>query len=55
MWKSDPALDKYWLSKSGYFRLVATVALGMGIANENILVCNSNSEESRDNNVSLKE
>ena len=35
MRKSDLALDKYWVTKSSYFRLANTVALGMGITDGN--------------------
>ena len=27
----DIALEEYWVTQSGYFRLATTVALGMGI------------------------
>ena len=31
MWHYDLATEKYWVKQSVYFRLVTTVALGMGI------------------------
>ena len=31
IWKSDLVLHKYWVTKSGYFRLATVVVLGMGI------------------------
>ena len=37
MRKSDIYLEKYWVTQSGYFRLAAIVALGMGIAYGNLL------------------
>ena len=37
--KSDLALDKYRVTKSGCFILVTTVALGMGIIDRNLLFC----------------
>ena len=33
----DKALQKYWVTQSGYFRLAATVALGMVITDGNLL------------------
>ena len=37
IYKYGLALDKYWLTQSGYFRLANTVALGMGIADGKLL------------------
>ena len=37
MRKSDPWIYKYWVTYSRYFRIVITVALGMGIADRNLL------------------
>ena len=34
----DLALDKHWVTLSGYFRLVTTVVLGIGITDENLPV-----------------
>ena len=39
MRKSDIALEKYWATHSGYFRISATVALGMGITYGELLFC----------------
>ena len=36
---SDLALEKYWVTHSGYFRLATTVALGMGITYGKLLYC----------------
>ena len=38
-WQSDLSLDKYWVTKSVYFRLTTTVALGMGITDGKLLYC----------------
>ena len=35
--KYDLALEKYWVTQSGYFRLTTTVVLGMGITYKNII------------------
>ena len=40
MHKSDIALEKYWVTQSGYFRLETTVTLGMGITHGKLLYCN---------------
>ena len=42
------ALEKYWVTQIGYFRLVNTVALGMGITDGKILLCNGISEGSKE-------
>ena len=44
MRKSDLAIEKYLVTQSGYFRLVTTVALGMGITDGKILFCHGISE-----------
>ena len=44
MWQYNLALHKYWASKSGYFSLATTVALGMGITDEKLLYCHGVSE-----------
>ena len=41
---SDLALDKYWVTQSGYFRLLTTVALGMGITYGKLLYCHGAAE-----------
>ena len=48
MWQSYLALDKYWVTKIGYFRLANTVALGMGTTYRKLLFCHDISEESVD-------
>ena len=53
MQKSDLALDKYWVTQSGYFRLVTTVTLGMGLADGKLLFCHGISEQSKDKNISM--
>ena len=55
MRQSDLALEKYWVTQSGYFRLATTVALGMGIADGNLLFCHGISEESVDKKISARE
>ena len=37
--QSDPALDKYWVTQSDFFRLTTTVAFGMGIKYGKLLFC----------------
>ena len=37
MRQSGIALDKYWVTQSGYLRLAATLALGMGITDGKLL------------------
>ena len=48
MRKSGIAIEKYWVTHSGYFRLATTVTLGMGITDKNFLLCIGVSEESVD-------
>ena len=52
MWQSDIALEKYWLTQSGYFRLETTVKLGMGITDEKILYCHGVAEVNVDKKIS---
>ena len=54
MQKSDIALDKYWVAKSGYFRLATTVELGMGIIDGKLLFCNGISEGRVDKKISTR-
>ena len=54
MRQSDPALEKYWLTQSGYFILATTVSLGMGITDGKLLFCHSVSEGNMDKNISTK-
>ena len=39
MRQSHLAIEKYWVTHSGYFRLETTVALGMRITDEKIILC----------------
>ena len=55
MHKSDIALEKYWVTESGYFRLVNTVALGMGIVDGNLLYCHGVAEVNMDKKISTLE
>ena len=48
-------LYKYWVTQSGYFRLVTTVALGMGLTDGNLLFCHGISEKSKDKTISMRE
>ena len=41
---SDLEIDKYWVTQSGYFRLVTTVTLGMVIIDGELLFFHSISE-----------
>ena len=52
MWQSDIALDKYWLKRSGYFRLATTVELGMGITYGKLIYCCGVAEVNVDKNIS---
>ena len=45
MRQSDLALEKYWVTQIGYFRLATTVALGMGITGDKFLFCPGISEQ----------
>ena len=53
--QSDLALDKYWVTQSGYFRLTTTGALGVGITDGNILYCHGVSEGNVDRKISTLE
>ena len=55
MQKSDLALNKYWITQSGYFRLATTVALGMGITYGKLLYCHGVSEGNVDRKISTLE
>ena len=50
----DLALDKYWVTQSGYFRIETTVELGIGITYGRILFCHGISEESVDKKISTR-
>ena len=55
MRKSDLALDKYWGTQSGYFRLTTTVALGMGITGGKLIYCHGVAEGNMDRKFSTLE
>ena len=55
MRKSDPALEKYWVKKSGYFRLATTVASDMDIKYGNLPFCHGISEGNVDKTISIRE
>ena len=48
----DIALDKYWVTQSGYFRLATNVALGVGITDRKLLYCRGVSEGNVDRKMS---
>ena len=50
----DLALDKYWVTYSGYFRLTTTVVLGMSSTDGKILFYHDISEVSVDKNIQLE-
>ena len=49
--QSDIALDKYCVTKSGYFRLATTVVLGMGVTDGKLLYCHSVAEGNLDKKI----
>ena len=55
MGKSYLALEKYWVTQSGYFRLATIVALGMGITDGKLLFCRGFSETRAGKNISMRE
>ena len=55
MQQSDLALDKYWVTQSGYFRLATIVALGMGITDKKLLCCHGVAEVNLDKKISALE
>ena len=52
MRQPDISLEKYWVTQSGYFRLVTTVALGMGITDGKLLYCHGVAEGNEDKKIS---
>ena len=52
MRKSDLVLDKYWVKHSCYFILTATVVLGIGITDWELLLCHGISEGNVDKKMS---
>ena len=55
MCQSDLVLYKYWMTQSGYFVLLTTVALVIGITYGKLLFCNIISEQSKDKKISTRE
>ena len=55
MLQYDLALDKYWVSQSGYFRLATKVALGRGITDGRLLYCHGVAEGNLDKKISTLE
>ena len=49
------ALEKYWVTYGGNFRLETTVSLSMGITDGKFLFCHGVSEESMDKKLSTRE
>ena len=49
------ALEKYWVTQSGYFRLATTVVLGVGIVDGKLLYCNGVVEGNMDKKISTLE
>ena len=48
----DLALEKYWVTQSGYFRLETKMALGMGFIDGELLYCHGVSEGNVDKKLS---
>ena len=55
MWQSDPMLDKYWVTHSGYFRMATTVTLGMVITDVKLLYCHGVAEGNTDKKIKTLE
>ena len=53
MWHYDPALDKCWVTQSGYFRLAAAVLLVMGKTYSKLLFCHGISDQIRDKKIPM--
>ena len=51
MQQSDIALEKYWVTQSGYFSLATTVALGLCVTDGKILYCHGNVEGNVDRKI----
>ena len=54
MLQSNLVIEKYWVTHSGYLRLVTTVELGMGITDGRILFCHGISEKSVEKKFQLE-
>ena len=48
MLQCDIALEKYWVTQSGYFRIATTAALGVGITDGKLLYCHGVAEGNQD-------
>ena len=55
MRQSDIALDKYWVTQSGYFRLATTVLLGISVTDGKLLYCHGVVEGNVDKKISTLE
>ena len=55
MCKYDLALEKYWVTQSGYFGIGTTSALGMGITDAKILFYNGDQEKNSDKKNTLRD
>ena len=54
MQQYDIALDKYWVTQSGYFRLANTVALVTGITYLMLLLCHGVPDQSKDKKIPMR-
>ena len=52
--QSDLALEKYWVTQSGYFRFATIVTLGMEITDGKLLFFHGISERSVDKKISMR-
>ena len=55
MGQSDISLEKYWVTKSVYFRLATTLALGIGTTYGNLIYCHGFTEGNVDKKSSTLE
>ena len=53
MRQSDIALEKYWVTQSGYFRLATAVTLGMGITDGKLIYCHCVTEGNMDKKINI--
>ena len=51
----DLALEKYWVTQSGYFSLETTVALCMGVTDGKLIYCHGVAEGNLDKKISTLE
>ena len=49
--QSDTALEKYWVTQSGYFRTTTTVELDVGITDGKLLYCHGVAEVNEDKKI----